>query len=239
MDVPKLWGRDNGGLDSILYTKECIYGGYIHRDPRLIGVLSCKAFSILSAHSVLSLAHLETTEKMTVDFAMHRYLIGFAVHMQIHSSTLHTQFCMLCLTYRVTVMKDRETRQSKGVAFVLFLDRQEAHAAVSAMHNKEVTTAKQQLQQFNNSVWLLQLFGRTLKCSIAKDNGRTPEFIRRKTYTDKSRCYECGVRSLSAFSESSEGDNAVLVVCLCRNQGISVISVLKMRLETGSCLRRN
>ena len=35
--------------------------------------------------------------------------------------------------------------------------------------------------------------GRTLKASIAVDNGRAAEFIRRRTYKDKSRCYECGV----------------------------------------------
>ena len=40
-----------------------------------------------------------------------------------------------------------------------------------------------------------KMFGRTLKCKIAKDNGRATEFIKRKYYTDKSRCYECGVRS--------------------------------------------
>jgi len=38
------------------------------------------------------------------------------------------------------------------------------------------------------------MFGRTIKASIAKDNGRATEFIRRKVYKDKSRCYECGVR---------------------------------------------
>jgi len=37
------------------------------------------------------------------------------------------------------------------------------------------------------------MFGRTIKASIAKDNGRATEFIRRKVYKDKSRCYECGV----------------------------------------------
>lgn len=36
------------------------------------------------------------------------------------------------------------------------------------------------------------MFGRTVKASIAKDNGRTTEFIRRKDYPDKSKCYECG-----------------------------------------------
>jgi len=40
-----------------------------------------------------------------------------------------------------------------------------------------------------------QMFGRTIKASIAKDNGRATEFIRRKVYKDKSRCYECGVRT--------------------------------------------
>ena len=40
------------------------------------------------------------------------------------------------------------------------------------------------------------MFGRKIKCSIAKDNGRTTEFIRRKDYKDKSRCYECGVSIL-------------------------------------------
>ena len=73
----------------------------------------------------------------------------------------------------MTIMKDKLTRESKGVAFVLFVDRQSAHRAVQAMNRKE-------------------LFGRTLKCSIAKDNGRASEFIRRRIYKDKSRCYECG-----------------------------------------------
>ena len=41
--------------------------------------------------------------------------------------------------------------------------------------------------------WMCQMVERTLKCSIARDNGRASEFIRRKDYKDKSRCYECGV----------------------------------------------
>ena len=40
--------------------------------------------------------------------------------------------------------------------------------------------------------FILQLFGRTLVCCIAKDNGRTREFIRRKEYPDKTQCFECG-----------------------------------------------
>lgn len=41
--------------------------------------------------------------------------------------------------------------------------------------------------------YFLQLFGRVIKASIAIDNGRAAEFIRRRNYFDKSKCYECGV----------------------------------------------
>ena len=74
---------------------------------------------------------------------------------------------------RVTVMKDKVSRESKGVAFVLFVDRDSTHKAIHAMNRK-------------------QLFGRTLRCSVASDNGRTAEFIKRRVYKDKSKCYECG-----------------------------------------------
>lgn len=73
----------------------------------------------------------------------------------------------------MTVLKNK-TRESQGVAFVLFVDRASAHKAVRVLNNRE-------------------MFGRTLKCSIAKDNGRAAEFIKRKVYKDKSFCYECGV----------------------------------------------
>lgn len=36
------------------------------------------------------------------------------------------------------------------------------------------------------------MFGRTLKLSIAKDNGRSVEFVKKREYPDKQRCYECG-----------------------------------------------
>lgn len=83
----------------------------------------------------------------------------------------------LCTKYgkvvKVTVVKDKHTRMSKGVAFVLFLDRESAHNCARSLNNK-------------------QLFGRTVKASIAIDNGRATEFIRRRNYSDKSKCYECG-----------------------------------------------
>lgn len=37
------------------------------------------------------------------------------------------------------------------------------------------------------------MFGRTIKLSIAKDNGRSTEFDAKRIYPDKQRCYECGV----------------------------------------------
>ncbi|MQL78748.1 hypothetical protein Taro_011199, partial [Colocasia esculenta] len=89
------------------------------------------------------------------------------------NSDLHTIFSTFGKVARVTVLKDRHSRQSRGVAFVLFVSREDAAAAVSAMHGKILN-------------------GRTLSASIAMDNGRAPEFIRRRVYRDKSRCYECG-----------------------------------------------
>ncbi|KAG9490223.1 hypothetical protein GDO78_005876 [Eleutherodactylus coqui] len=74
---------------------------------------------------------------------------------------------------QVTILKDKDSRRSRGVAFVLFLDKEPAQNCVRALNNK-------------------QLFGRVIKASIAVDNGRATEFIRRRNYTDKSRCYECG-----------------------------------------------
>ncbi|CAH2278017.1 zinc finger CCHC-type and RNA-binding motif-containing 1 [Pelobates cultripes] len=74
---------------------------------------------------------------------------------------------------KVTIVKDKDSRRSKGVAFVLFLNKESAQHCVRALNNK-------------------QLFGRVIKASIAIDNGRATEFIRRRNYTDKSRCYECG-----------------------------------------------
>ena len=76
--------------------------------------------------------------------------------------------CQSCDHHRVTIVKDKVSRESKGVAFVLYVDRTSAHKAVIALNRKE-------------------LFGRTIKCSIARDNGRATEFIKRKIYKDKTR----------------------------------------------------
>lgn len=88
------------------------------------------------------------------------------------NNDLHKVFEKYGRVIKVTIMKNKD-RQSRGVAFVLFLDRESAAKCVTALNNTE-------------------MFGRTLKCSIAKDNGRASEFIKRKEYKDKSHCYECG-----------------------------------------------
>ncbi|CAL8115296.1 unnamed protein product [Orchesella dallaii] len=73
----------------------------------------------------------------------------------------------------VKVAKDSVTRKSKGYAFIQFLE--------------EVSAIKC-IQEYNGT----EMFGRKWSCSIAKDNGRTVEFLRKRKYPDKSRCYECG-----------------------------------------------
>lgn len=90
------------------------------------------------------------------------------------NNDLHKIFGKFGRVAKVTIVKKKVTRESQGVAFVLFIDRTSAQKAVQIMNNRV-------------------LFGRTLKCNIAKDNGRAAEFIKRKIYKDKSFCYECGV----------------------------------------------
>ncbi|ERM98449.1 hypothetical protein AMTRI_Chr07g28570 [Amborella trichopoda] len=90
------------------------------------------------------------------------------------NSDLFTIFSTFGKVAKVTVLKDRVTRRSRGVAFVLFVSQSDARAAAASLNGKTLN-------------------GRTIKVSIAADNGRAPEFIRRRVYKDKSRCYECGM----------------------------------------------
>uniref|UniRef100_A0A1B6LVQ0 Zinc finger CCHC-type and RNA-binding motif-containing protein 1 n=1 Tax=Graphocephala atropunctata TaxID=36148 RepID=A0A1B6LVQ0_9HEMI len=89
------------------------------------------------------------------------------------NNDLHKVFAKFGKVVKVTVVKDKISRKSKGVAFVFFLNREDAVKCASGLNG-------------------VQMFGRTLKSSIAKDNGRSTEFIKKRQYPDKSRCYECG-----------------------------------------------
>ncbi|KAJ0404629.1 hypothetical protein ATCC90586_001198 [Pythium insidiosum] len=93
---------------------------------------------------------------------------------------------------RVTVLRDRATRRSRGVAFVQFARVEDCARAVAVMHDKEV-------------------HGLRLACSLCRDNGRSHEFLRKRKHSqppDRStgtpastaaastalprRCFECG-----------------------------------------------
>ncbi|WOH11949.1 hypothetical protein DCAR_0831445 [Daucus carota subsp. sativus] len=89
------------------------------------------------------------------------------------NSDLFTIFSTFGKVAKVTILKNRQTRESRGVAFVLFVSKEDAVSAVKGMNGKVLNK-------------------RTLSASIAADNGRAKEFIRRRVYKDKSRCYECG-----------------------------------------------
>ncbi|CAN8270069.1 unnamed protein product [Cochlearia groenlandica] len=89
------------------------------------------------------------------------------------NSDIHTLFSTFGKVARVTVLKDRQNRRSRGVAFVLYVSREDAAKAAGSMDGKVLN-------------------GRKLTVSIAADNGRASEFIKKRVYKDKSRCYECG-----------------------------------------------
>ncbi|KAE9593924.1 putative transcription factor interactor and regulator CCHC(Zn) family [Lupinus albus] len=95
------------------------------------------------------------------------------IDFSLTNSDLHTLFSTFGRIARVTVLKDRHTRQSRGVAFIQFVSRDDACTAASQMHHKILN-------------------GRTLTASIASDNGRAPEFIKKRVYSDTGRCFECG-----------------------------------------------
>lgn len=73
------------------------------------------------------------------------------------------------------MVKDKIDRaKSTGVAFILFVRKEDAQTAMKAMNGKEMN-------------------GRTLKVKVAADNGRSREFIKKRVYANKSKCFECGV----------------------------------------------
>ncbi|KAE8637142.1 hypothetical protein CSA_011812 [Cucumis sativus] len=106
------------------------------------------------------------------------------------NSDLHTLFSNFGKIARVTVLKDRQTRKSRGVAFVQFISQDDAVKAAKQMHGKILN-------------------GRVLKAAIATDNGRAAEFIRKRVYKDKSRHEEDWG---SDVGEGFEDDNWASVV---------------------------
>lgn len=124
--------------------------------------------SLPKAWFYISYTWLSSTTRLT-------WLEQNPAYIYIPQSVLHANILVshnpahTIFSFRVTILRDKETRKSRGVAFLLYLAREEAQACVQATNN-------------------CTMFGRTLKASIAKDNGRAPEFIRRREYPDKSRC---------------------------------------------------
>lgn len=74
---------------------------------------------------------------------------------------------------RVLVLRDKQTRRSRGVAFVQFARAEDCAQAVGKMDK-------------------MPLEGMTLAVSLSHDNGRSREFAQKRKYTTSQRCFECG-----------------------------------------------
>lgn len=82
---------------------------------------------------------------------------------------------------RVTVLRDKQTRQSKGVAFVQFAQPADCARAVREMHN---TLLDGKL---------------SIACSFVRDNGRAHEFMKKRKYAQAKRCFECGAHGHQSY----------------------------------------
>eukprot|EP00002_Diphylleia_rotans_P035812 TRINITY_DN7849_c0_g1_i3.p1 TRINITY_DN7849_c0_g1~~TRINITY_DN7849_c0_g1_i3.p1 ORF type:complete len:223 (-),score=50.95 TRINITY_DN7849_c0_g1_i3:384-1052(-) len=113
------------------------------------------------------------TERKPPSFAPSKSTVYLS---NISFSLTNNDVAQLCEKYgtiaRVTVVKDKVTHKSKGVVFIQFSKPEEAQACANALDQSE-------------------FMGRTLKCSIAMDNGRAAEFIKKKRYENTPYCFEC------------------------------------------------
>ncbi|CAI9753523.1 unnamed protein product [Fraxinus pennsylvanica] len=82
------------------------------------------------------------------------------------NSDLFTIFSTFGKVTKATILKDRATYQSRGVAFILFISHDDVIKAIKGIDKKILN-------------------GRTLCTSTATDNGRALEFIRKKVYKDR------------------------------------------------------
>lgn len=95
----------------------------------------------------------------------------------------------------MTILRDKDSRKSKGVAFIQYKAKEHSRKCVSEVNNKEVNVNGKRVQ-FRKLLILLwpihsQMFGRTIKASMAKDNGKSGEYQERKTYSSNQFCFEC------------------------------------------------
>ncbi|CAH1393838.1 unnamed protein product [Nezara viridula] len=89
------------------------------------------------------------------------------------NNDLHKLFNKIRRVIKITIMKNKVSRKSRGVAFVQFVNVRDAEEFIRQTDKQEIC-------------------GRTMRCSIAIDNGRTTEFNQKRIYPNKTRCYECG-----------------------------------------------
>lgn len=98
-------------------------------------------------------------------------------------------FVTQLLLSRVTILRDKATRMSRGVAFIQYKSKDLARKCVAEVNGEMVNTILQGSGTKNNKN--LQIAGRTIKASIAKDNGKGGEYQERRTYNSNNYCFEC------------------------------------------------
>ena len=92
---------------------------------------------------------------------------------RLHYQRRGAALCSFWKLARVLVLRDKQTRRSRGVAFVQFVRAEDCAKAVAKMDKRP-------------------LEGMLLAVSLSRDNGRSQEFAKKRKYTTSQRCFECG-----------------------------------------------